>query len=445
MAKLTYNGITLEISDTKSVSRQSVYSEDGQTYLHTRWLFTVCCQFNPGATTSQAGVAKPATTDIAIRNALMQPRKTLTYVDEAAQGGVTVLTCPAAGFECDAKGGPYPRDCRILQIAGSRTWAVLYVLEAFTNEATAQEQANRNVILSHRWDVSADYDEDQFATRVVRGVAVFNLAQLKKLGRVPDEFRRDLFHPVPTNFKRTAVNVQPSSDGTTIYYTVVDTEQPINLNVADATRFEAYHTSFSNRPSIIDASWRTAEAAGRSLYNVGTFDQNPVAAARSFGREFISNAASVLPQYYSHCIARAWGNRLSTRKRLQDLCFQICVGRLDFLNLMTLNAYAGIEISVTHALHAKFVEVQATVRHGPNPMTGFKVAAMLNDFPDYDDVKTDDGGIIGNAGDGNNPPFINSNGTRGSWLGSLVAQALESQGSVPAAPANQNVQDQSFR
>lgn len=444
MAKLTYNGVSLEISDTQSVIREDMYSEDGQTYLYTRWLFQVACIYNPNATSSLAGVAMPAATDVAIRNALSLPRKTLTYVDEA---GATILTSPAAGFPCDSRGGPYVRVNQIRKIWGSRSWLVVFAVETFINEG------NTSVILSNRWDMSADIDVDHYATRTIRGVAVFDKGQLDKVGKAADQFRKDLFHPVPINFRRENVQVYTASDGCTVYYTVIDKEQPVNLLFNNPTRFEAYHTEWSSRPSFWDTGFQLqmrnvnkAFSVGRNIANRPKHGLEALAGGLTdLAQDAINTAASMLPQYYTHCIVRAWGDRLSRRKNLTDFCMNIAFNRLNIASVLTLNNFAGVETSVTHALHAKYVEVQGTVKHGPNPVTLLKMWNKGQDFPPEDNVGGPDGIALAQSADANGQTLPNSGGTRGTWLGKVVAAALESQGQVPPQPVNEENVDQTFR
>src|SRR2546430_1159929 len=101
MSTLIYNGIELQPIRTHEISRDEIYSDDGTTYLYTKWHFDVFCIYNPG-TTSYDFVNRPASigthpsvapglpvaqadkkpapiTDIAVRSFLRVPRATFTY------------------------------------------------------------------------------------------------------------------------------------------------------------------------------------------------------------------------------------------------------------------------------------------------------------------------------------------------------------------------------
>ncbi len=376
-----------------------------------------------------------------------------------------MLTCPETGYSCDVRGGPQPKDFIVLRVNGIKTAVVRYVIECYTNESpkTSQDpQAGRNVILAHRWRQWSDVDEDHFSTVVTAGEAVFNMAELTKQHLLPDQFRQQFGFPVPTNFKRESVHVEPDSDGTRCRYQVVDREQAINLQAnSRATRIEAFQTVWASQPSVADVALNAGFSMGDSAINhgwdifSGFLSGGPIGAASAAGpliRDGLHTGLhamkSALPSSYQHYFVRAWGNRASNRSDLMALCLAIIFGRLNALGLLKL---PGIELSITQDLMGKFCEAQATFRRNLDAgITGgpFGFAISLPfDFPRNEDLQRP-GGILGGllpgvlpvAGNSDNPAPPNSDGTRGTWVGQLVAQALTAPNAKPGVPVwNDNV------
>lgn len=462
MAKLTYRGVTLQISDTQSVSRDAIMSTDGQDYLYTRFRFAVGGIYNPRATAYTAGpVATPGTmppiTDISIRNTLMQPGGVLVWDDESPPvggGPVTILRVPAANGTGDVKGGPYPRGCHVAQIAGTKTWWVVFLIETFVNEQTAANMANvynrpSNIVLSHRWDITADYNQDHFATRIVRGEVVFRLDLLTRNNVSPDQFRDILFHPVPANFQRSNIRVMPSSDGTTYKYEFTDTEQPLNYSLGpNITRIEATETDMTFVPSQAQA---LQENFVSNLHG-GVSAASSILSGNAVGglTGFVSGAAhnaidtgvKLLPQCASHIIVRVWGNQQCLRANLFLTAMGVAWGRMNWLNLGYL---PGIESQITFDLTNKFVEAQLTFKYGPNALTLLKMSNLPFALPDILNETITSGGVpvIGTLGP--NPVYPTSGNTRGTWIGGVIAQSLQGPGALPAAPVNTDNTDQSFR
>ena len=260
--KLKYDSVTLNIVSTRQILRENLYMPDSQDYLYTRWLVDVFAVYNPALQDGTKSSIKDATW----RKILSTPRKRLTLTDDLSTASAPVGTIlispsevpdsPGTFFSCDAKGGPYPKLApTIVEMHGAKTWLVHYQVETFINEMNAST-ALPKVVLGHRWQMTEDVDEDYYATRTVTGEVVFNMAMLVNLGTHPDDYRRDFFHPIPNMFKRDAIKVTASSDGTRIYYSFIDRQKPIQIADQRCTRIEAIFTKGIQQGALLESGAR---------------------------------------------------------------------------------------------------------------------------------------------------------------------------------------------
>jgi hypothetical protein len=194
-------------------------------------------------------------TDVAIRHALMQPRKRLTFII----GTDVVVDTPVPPFTVDVDNGPTPISCDVVEINGLKTFLVEYVISCATNEvektntgklttsgivpAVASQRSPYKVspLLLHEYTMEHDLDQDLHCTRTITGRMVFRSDVLAKERLLPDQLRYWAGHPVPLRFNRQRVKVRALPDNRTLEYTVVDrqTFSPIDPNLM--TRFEAVY------------------------------------------------------------------------------------------------------------------------------------------------------------------------------------------------------------
>src|SRR5258708_1958872 len=124
MSVLIYNGLVLSPIKTYSITKIPRYSDDILQYMWTDVIINVGCIYNPGYTSyinnslvPIPSYAFPATTDVAIRSFLLQPRKSLYY----AETDSPIINIPASDFQnnaIDAQNGPFPQVHNITAIAG---------------------------------------------------------------------------------------------------------------------------------------------------------------------------------------------------------------------------------------------------------------------------------------------------------------------------------------
>lgn len=461
---LNYGGIRLDILDTREISRQRIASDDGTTYLWTRWVFDVHAIVNPatiswggvpGAPVAQNGIM-PAVTDLNIRRTLRTDRSQLTY----KLGEDIILQSPPSNEVVDANYGPVVEACDIIQVFADRSILVHFRVvtcvndcgQTFTGGNGTPYGASSNPLISLRWDRHVDTDDAYDSTMVTEGLATFNLATLKRLGHYPDQYRRDLIIPPPANCRRISIQVAATSDGTGIRFRAVDKQTSFNLgSTCDAVKLECYHTAWFNRTG------GAAAAAGFGLGALSTaLSLVPgIGGLLSAGASRITPAAptgSVVPTYHESVLARAWGNRDSSRAQLTRIALGVAMWRLR-----SITASHVYELQVQQDVFGKFVEVNMSKASGietapptaypsfgiepdgtvyPNLVLPVGSNQMLiafaetantgpgeeHDFvssaPGFTSWKVSQDRAVGNPG----PPFSNS--TRGTLLEDVVAQVL---------------------
>lgn len=468
--KITYRGVPLDVVHTPTPpSRDAKYSPDGTTYLYHHWRLRVIAVLNPqnisfeagdpaGDTPAATAGKAPAETDVNIRHYMMQPRGSLVVEDDAVPAN-ELLRTPKDGFVTDSNNGPVPTHFNIITIYGSKSWLVEFAIEAFVNE-----NHNDPVLLSHRWRIVHDIDQDDFSTITHEGEAIFNVEQLQSLGHFPDQYRGSLFPACPKYFRREPAQIVVSEDGSKLTYRVTDREVGLNQGevVKDfAKRIEAYQTCGWARGA---AGWAAAAASqlygmGSSFFgnNVSNFASGNVPQLGLSALQNISQAGqnvtqSMTPQFFNTIVCRAWGNRTHSRDDLLVLCTRVCVAKVLPAGAGASYMLTGMSVRVTTDLVGKFVEMTCTKQSGPEqtglvngqsqvglgwltdwvggtpaevPTNPFVYARSLM----YDEeIAAPDSPTkkAVTASDVANPIFPNSTASRGTWVGKLFANQLSS-------------------
>ncbi|HWY86796.1 MAG TPA: hypothetical protein VNX28_08725, partial [Gemmataceae bacterium] len=224
-----YNGIDLQIEHIQVFDQRDVYAQDGsRDYLFTHFRLRVVFIWNPEATSAVSGGTKqqPAFSIQALRHALLQPRKLL----QVRFNGQQILESPLlrpdgnSRYLCDCNNGPAPVSCDVQAFHGIQSAVGVWEVETWINECP-----NGREILSHRWTMSADVDQDNYTTRTVQGEVIFRPDLLLEFGAKPDDYRASIFHPIPVNFQRINIHVEADSDGTSLSYSFQDEEQTLKL------------------------------------------------------------------------------------------------------------------------------------------------------------------------------------------------------------------------
>src|SRR5262249_37845431 len=155
-----------------------------------------------------------------------QPQKQLllSIQDGSSPTGTVWLRSPQSGMATDAYNGPIPKHVRVVKEVGGVTMLVEVVLETFVNECPGRTLTVPvpppgvgtvsvrvpPIVLSHRWEATDDIslNSGYLTTRTVRGHAVLRTDAALQANVVPDDFRREFFHPVIPNCQREDIVVR---------------------------------------------------------------------------------------------------------------------------------------------------------------------------------------------------------------------------------------------
>lgn len=448
MSSLSYAGLDIVNPCTVLGYSQTPEHDSRGNYLRTAVRIHVRGYYNVKST----GGKNPVATDVAIRDQLAQPRQSLQFVN-----GETIIT--SAGV--DANNGPFCRVIDVREMMGSaKTWEVELVIETFTNALA------KSALIANSWRIESDTDGDWYSTIVTRGRAVFSTKLLA--GASPDSFRNKLIGSVPVNFKRDSIQVAVDEDGATVDYVVVDREQPINLIAKGVTRIEATFTAGIRNPGAEAMAMGVLGAVGEGLAQAITIqacaaaNATAVAAvpavttglgtvALATGLNMARAIYNNLPKTYGSMSIRVWGQRGTSKDLLYNVAKKVLLTRMNLFNLFT----ASTNCSVTEDVAGRFVSLDASFECGPvgslvqlaggvavpvlaaagnlqAQIALVKRLAVAFDFPPFpasDDIP----GVFSSAPSSQYPP--GDGGTRGTYLGQLVAAALLGPGQAPAKPA----------
>ena len=422
---LTYGCLSFEIERVYRFDSRAIYDESGTDYLYNHVVIGVQAVLHPSATVSnditrvprvgqgilginQQGFGTTGRETLRdISTIAMQPRQLLTV----HLGGMLVLQSPldkpgtGARFPCDAKGGPKPLSFRVIAVHGpGKTLVCTFEIETFLNQFNSPVSGVTPTLLSHRWTMSHDIDELSYTTRTISGTATYRKDYLAAHPQYAaemfaDDFRQRIFHAVPNGYKRMSVRVSQSSDGTQIWYTITDVEQPYNF-VAGA-----------NSPVL--------KLQGE--YGVG--------ADWLGGSQF-----TTLPRLQRTINISCWGRRTSTQQQLILTCAKAAAafGMID----PTVAMIGLLENAYNWSISLADKRVSLMVRQVLSSASSYATNWIIGQgflFPSRDENFPE--GIPGvttvDVGQNPRPPI---GGARGTSKLRLVAQSLMSPATAPGQP-----------
>jgi len=441
MESLSYGDVSFQVLSTNSITAEDVYGEDGTTTQAIKQTIDVNCVFNRKAmsftadTVTSGGVSgqEPGTTWNALKEYLLVPRRTLVI----RNGDTETLRSPVTGRSVDVRGGPFPEVVDIAETHGIKTWVVRFRIVTFT----AACRDGENALVYHRWERSHGVDQDFYTTVTTRGEARFRLDLVlpgttpgDPTPAIPDSYRSQLFHQIPPNFRRDAIRVRLNSAGDGVFYEVVDVEKPLNLrNNLPAVRVEAMQTTYMTHGSIAQGLSSVFQSWASDTFQAGPLGL--IGIPTNIATQYLSN----LPKYHLTTICRAWGARGADRLAMTRLALAVCVSRQ---NNLPLGFLGQTEYTLTESLTENFVEATTTFRWNDSTFSGgFTVVGSplaslcvgggfgvgLFEALAYQpmDINVNEfGNIISAVNFSRNPSPPGGNGSRGTYLQYLVAQAL---------------------
>lgn len=460
--QVTYGDV--QSSDpVETVGDETVPVFNGPDYLYSRRTLHFRFLYHPASTAWQGG--SPAESKRDLESRLMKPRQQFILSFPGAGGDdIEVMRVPAAGFTVDAANGPIPLGVNVVKVYGARAFHVEWAVQLHVNESSRFGGA-ASVLLSHRYRQESTLDTNYFETRTIQGRAIFRTDRLAQLNVAPDDYRAWLWPSVPLGFKLEDAYVVADEDGTAVDYVAVLRQQFLNIQIANVTNIRAVHTSGMIGPGLEDYAFNMAEA-GLDWASAGAAQVDRLGRAGSEivdglkgadPGKFISAGAQAtgaaidaarnhlhlvnawrrnVPRSVNNFSIDVWGSPLATRKQLTEVAFTIMNGRLSE---MQQKFGSNRSVMVSHDLMQPHVHLEASFTAGAVQSVAGLVAnnaaaVPYFNFPDADDII---GVASKNPVQVNQPP--NQHGTRGTYLGRLMAQALQGAFDTPAAvstPAN---------
>ncbi len=461
--RLTYNEIELEIVHTHRITREDVY-ENGD-YIGVKHTFDVTGVYNPRAMAFLQAVpgaggpsrpnptagTVPPTTDIAIRDWLSQPRRTLVYTNGATEmlrspaplpagillGDDSAVNIPGKAPNpttpiCDVTGGPFPlKPAEILHLWGEKTFIIRFAVSTVINESY-RNTTKPCTLLSNRWEASTEYDDCAFETRIYRGRALFRLDLLtSRLASdntrqmVADDLR-DYFgvFQLSPGFQRESVRVRQTPLGDACDYEFRDVQQAETLTDRRAMKLEAIWDSGVNSVGLEEV---LTTGAFDALDIFRRFDvKNPLA---SFGDliPFAQKKLGQLPQTYETLVVTARGHQGSIRAALAGVCYKTAASLIGVFSKkagLGNTVFPALKANVRKDAMGKYVQLSVIFKRGPlqTQAAGIPFTAVPLD-DGITNVTTNTPGV--------QPPYPGDGGVRGTSLEALVWQALTN---VPYRP-----------
>ena len=244
---LDYNGIVLRNVLTRAFDQEAVYDDSGTDLLYHKVRIRVSAYVHDvlGLGPNAPGVYPQSGSDINviykyIKQRLMSPRQYLLYSVGSSPllelfGAANNQNVP--GNE-DVNNGPKPKSCDIVHVAGDNVFRIEYEIEcAFVDCDNDQNSAG---VLSNRWSMSDDIDQDWYTTRSIHGrlrVASINLN--------PQSFRGWVVPPLQKGFKRESMSFVTTPDGLNLDYSITD-KQVYAACPFPGTTWAATHRELTN-------------------------------------------------------------------------------------------------------------------------------------------------------------------------------------------------------
>ena len=209
MSVFTYNTETIWDPEITSVATEAIYDDGNQTNVRNKTVITVNGTVQVGQTAGDFDTRVSG-----LRKTFMEPRRALQVkLDDSAPVPLFDITPP------DDYGGPKPLTIDFTEIVGQTFCMVNFKIEVNLKECDNETPGN---IASNRYSISTDIDEQFLSTRRINGTMVLRESANENN---PDALRRLVTPNIPAGFKRTSMTFLVTTDGMTLEYELVDTEQ----------------------------------------------------------------------------------------------------------------------------------------------------------------------------------------------------------------------------
>ena len=468
---LQYSAIDLQIERTAEFNLRATRDHSDLDYLATEVTIGMVCLWNPWSTTSNlpqqpqplfaGGPPVNAIPNalppgdrlgVAIKTlyeTLMTPRQSLKIwiggdlVFQVPQpvNGLVVGGAPRPTSVSDPMGGPFPEDCRILEIKGDKTAIVYYRIRFYVTNC------NR-YCLSNRWRMESHTDETFTTTRIVHGRAKFRVDWLQDQQITADQFRSALVVPMPDGFNRKRINVVATEDGSEVDYTVIDQQTQRNLGLNYVVKVEGNATAgveypFKDAKSALMGAVKELKSISSALNVMGGMPD-----PSAIGMALAGMAINLMPTAKANVLVKMYGRHTAPQNEppngmgqwMSNWAIRIALDRLSPLVLAVPvlgNIWPIASAYLTQDFgsdNSPYVELRMELL----PMNMRLIGALLNPATVGTLMNLDLSLPFATttAIQNQSPPY--SGGTRGDYLVYMVTQALTTTKCqpVPDVPAD---------
>ena len=204
-----------------------VHAMDTATSPEAPWVGPIPSANSPGLNGMLGGAAQ---TEAYIRHALSEPRKDFKLrVGAGFPGGPTSPTDSVAieakpvngtsrAITDDLNNGPKPISLKITKITSNNVFEIEFVIELHLLEC-ASSQSALSMVLSNRWTVTDEFNQDQGCMRTIQGRLRIATANVN-----PHNFRGFVTPRLQPGFRRQRTTYIATADGLNLDYVVIDQE-----------------------------------------------------------------------------------------------------------------------------------------------------------------------------------------------------------------------------
>lgn len=231
---LTYNGVILRDCETVAFDQELQYDQSGTDAQYSRITIHVRGNVHRDLiATCRTDIVEAAPGRAAypmflalVRQQLMQPRKTLSFITD--QDTLLYVEAPSP-FQSsqpytDVDNGPKPVSVNVTEVVGGSFYRVEFVVRVALIYCSATENTAGTLIsgpvVSNRWSVSEERDANFFVTRTVEGIL-----RVMRVEHWPHWFRNMVVPRLPLGFRRVSMWFGDTPDGLTLRYRIVDKQE----------------------------------------------------------------------------------------------------------------------------------------------------------------------------------------------------------------------------
>ncbi len=246
MTVIVYNDVVLTDVLTKNFQQEAVYDDSDTDLLHHKFTVRVSgivhsvVNADDYLWSSPASQLDAAHSEQLIRRLLMRPRRffvmslshTFDNIGEnvllramgpnAPEPDMPIIPAPHlinldGTIPIDLNNGPKPRRCEVTLLAGTKVMRVEFEIEICILECSPTLPGNAAGVLSNRWNIQDDIDNEWYTTRTYNGR--LRVAQAAMNAHM---LRGWIMPPLFAGFRREHITCVTTKDGLNLDYTIVD-------------------------------------------------------------------------------------------------------------------------------------------------------------------------------------------------------------------------------